>query len=118
MIGILDLIGYILMDVETWEKIASDFASFMNSFFQDEELWDKLRLTLIGGMATAIASLKKFVSEFEWGKNGQMFHGQILKLVNEFPLNDLGTQLSELLTGALTFMNEARTSHRRIDIYE
>lgn len=103
LIGILDLITPTITDTETWGKIASDFATFMNNFFQDEELWNKVRLALIGGMATAIASLKTFVSKFQWGANGTKFHDQLNKLVDEFP-DDLGQVLSNLLAGALLFM--------------
>lgn len=103
LIGILDLITPTLTDTETWGKISSDFATFMNNFFQDEELWNKVRLALIGGMATAIASLKTFVSKFQWGANGTKFHDQLNKLVDEFP-DDLGQVLSDLLAGALLFM--------------
>lgn len=104
--GILDFIIPILTDKATWAKIGTDFATFLNNFFKDEELWKRVRLALIGGITSALVALKLFVARFEWGANGQRFGEQLRKLVDDFP-DDLGETLSNLLTGALEFMNGA-----------
>ena len=108
ILGILKFIKPAIKDKKIWSEAGSKFADMLNELFgnndEDDNIWDSLSTAIVSLAEGVITSLKNFVSTFSWGEQGDVFGDALFKLIDFFPLNDLGTALEDLLTGALEFM--------------
>lgn len=99
-----------LIDKDTWGQAGTKFGELLNKLFETDgkgnTIWTELALA-VGDLAeSVVTAISATVNEFEWGDAGQSFHDAILLLVEKFPLDELGSGLSDLMAGALEFLNE------------
>ena len=104
--GVMDFILPTITNPEFWDGIGSQFkAAVSKLFLQSDQFWATLGKTILSLFKGALRSITKFASEFEWGEAGTKFGNAIFKIVDNFPLNDLGTALQTLMEGAFDFVN-------------
>lgn len=105
-----------LIDKDTWGQAGTKFGELLNKLFETDgkgnTIWTELALA-VGDLAeSVVTAISATVNEFEWGDAGQNFHDAILLLVEKFPLDELGSGLSDLMAGALGFLNETLGDER------
>lgn len=109
----IKILGFIrtgLGDKTTWSLAGSKFSELLNKLFETDNsgrtIWDELADSVNTLASDVTAAIGASVAKFEWGENGKTFHDTILRLVENFPLDELGSGLSDLMAGALEFLNE------------
>ena len=104
--GVMDFILPTITNTEFWDGIGSQFkAAVSKLFLQSDQFWATLGKTILSLFKGALRSITKFASEFEWGDAGTKFGNAIFKIVDNFPLNELGAALETLMEGAFDFVN-------------
>ena len=110
IVGILKFIRPALADRETWNTAGKKLGTLLNELFKGkpgkDNVWTELEGAIVDLARDVVTALSGFVATFKWGENGKVFHDAVFRLVDDFPLNDLGSALMDLLKGSLEFMNE------------
>ena len=109
----IKILGFIrkgLINKDTWGQAGTKFGELLNKLFETDgkgnTIWTELALA-VGDLAeSVVTAISATVNEFEWGDAGQNFHDAVFLLVEKFPLDELGSGLSDLMAGALEFLNE------------
>lgn len=110
IVGILKFIRPALGDKETWSLAGQKLGDLLNELFKGkpgkDNIWTELEGAIVDLAEGVVTALSNFVATFKWGDNGKVFHDAVFRLVDDFPLNELGGALMDLLKGSLEFMNE------------
>lgn len=110
IVGILKFIRPALADRETWNTAGKKLGTLLNELFKGkpgkDNIWTELEGAIVDLARDVVTALSGFVATFKWGENGKVFHDAVFRLVDDFPLNELGAALMDLLKGSLEFMNE------------
>ena len=103
--SILDYIMPALQDEETWALAGEKFATLVTRLFgndgTEDNIWSRLSDAIVLLVKDVIASLKGFVENFKWGETGIKFHDAVLKLIENFPAEELGHLLTISLQGII-----------------
>lgn len=110
IVGILKFIRPALGDEEIWKLAGQKLGDLLNELFKgkpgEDNIWTELEGAIVDLAEGVVTALSNFVATFKWGDNGKVFHDAVFRLVDDFPLNELGGALMDLLKGSLEFMNE------------